>query len=225
MFLSSAAPQSVRLRIFALGFGVTHDDFGWEEARSLISSTRPTWFCASGRNPQHPPRPVRLVRRRAHRQHGIWLAHDGGRRALGEPLGCPSPGCTRADHLRSITRISELPRMHRTWQDRQRSRKMHGGRTCTNYRWQALMLARAGSLVLVCIPSVSFPLSLSKIAGVSPILLVSSRGIVTPTDDMAGSVASQCGPPCGMPRARCSYARHCAHLPCPPYSCACAHLS
>ena len=30
--------------------GVTRDYFGWKKARFLVSSTRPTWFCAPGQN-------------------------------------------------------------------------------------------------------------------------------------------------------------------------------
>ena len=32
--------------------GLHMETYGWENARFLISSTRPTWFCASGQNPQ-----------------------------------------------------------------------------------------------------------------------------------------------------------------------------
>ena len=38
---------------FELGFGVIiHDYFGWKEALFLISSTRPIWFCSSGKRSQ-----------------------------------------------------------------------------------------------------------------------------------------------------------------------------
>ena len=37
---------------FELGFGVIHDSFVWANARLLISSARPAWFCASGQNSQ-----------------------------------------------------------------------------------------------------------------------------------------------------------------------------